>query len=61
MAQYVYTMHSLGKVDPPTREILKDINMSFFPGPTTGVLALNGAGNSTLLRILAVVSQGNTA
>ncbi|WP_313464330.1 energy-dependent translational throttle protein EttA [Pseudomonas nitroreducens] len=55
MAQYVYTMHRVGKVVPPKREILKDISLSFFPGAKIGVLGLNGAGKSTLLRIMAGV------
>ena len=53
MAQYVYTMNRVGKVVPPKREILKDISLSFFPGAKIGVLGLNGAGTSTLLRIMA--------
>ena len=55
MSQYVFTMHRLGKVVPPKREILKDISLSFFPGAKIGVLGLNGAGKSTLLRIMAGV------
>ncbi|MDH2433849.1 energy-dependent translational throttle protein EttA [Pokkaliibacter sp. MBI-7] len=55
MAQYVFTMHRLGKVVPPKREILKDISLSFFPGAKIGVLGLNGSGKSTLLRIMAGV------
>ena len=55
MAQYIYTMHRVGKVVPPKREILKDISLSFFPGAKIGVLGLNGAGKSTLLRIMAGV------
>ena len=57
MAQYVYTMHRLGKVVPPKREILKDISLSFFPGAKIGVLGLNGSGKSTLLKIMAGVDQ----
>lgn len=53
MAQFVYTMHRLGKVVPPKKEILKDISLSFFPGAKIGVLGLNGSGKSTLLRIMA--------
>ena len=53
MAQFVYTMHRVGKVVPPKREILKDISLSFFPGAKIGVLGLNGSGKSTLLRIMA--------
>ncbi|MFZ5756917.1 MAG: energy-dependent translational throttle protein EttA [Pseudomonadota bacterium] len=57
MAQYIFTMHKLGKVVPPKREILKDISLSFFPGAKIGVLGLNGAGKSTLLRIMAGVDK----
>jgi len=53
MAQYVYTMRGVGKVVPPKRVILKDISLSFFPGAKIGVLGLNGAGKSSLLKIMA--------
>ncbi len=53
MAQYVFTMHRVGKIVPPKRHILKDISLSFFPGAKIGVLGLNGSGKSTLLRIMA--------
>ncbi|MGQ8365065.1 energy-dependent translational throttle protein EttA [Glaciecola sp. 1036] len=55
MAQYVYSMHRVGKIVPPNRQILKNISLSFFPGAKIGVLGLNGAGKSTLLRIMAGV------
>ncbi|MBT3532139.1 MAG: energy-dependent translational throttle protein EttA [Gammaproteobacteria bacterium] len=57
MAQFVYTMHQVGKVVPPKKEILKDISLSFFPGAKIGVLGLNGSGKSTLLRIMAGVDK----
>ncbi len=57
MAQYIYTMIRVGKVVPPKREILRDISLSFFPGAKIGVLGLNGAGKSSLLRIMAGVDQ----
>ena len=53
MPQFVYTMHQVGKIVPPKREILKNISLSFFPGAKIGVLGLNGSGKSTLLRIMA--------
>ena len=53
MAQYVYTMNRVGKIVPPKRQILKDISLSFFPGAKIGVLGLNGAGKSSLLRIMS--------
>eukprot|EP00581_Thalassiosira_minuscula_P038282 CAMPEP_0184469762 /NCGR_PEP_ID=MMETSP0740-20130409/87786_1 /TAXON_ID=385413 /ORGANISM="Thalassiosira miniscula, Strain CCMP1093" /LENGTH=189 /DNA_ID=CAMNT_0026845757 /DNA_START=24 /DNA_END=590 /DNA_ORIENTATION=+ len=57
MAQYVYSMDRVGKIVPPKREILKDISLSFFPGAKIGVLGLNGAGKSSLLRIMAGIDQ----
>src|SRR5438552_1781745 len=57
MAQYVYTMNRVGKTVPPKRQILKDISLSFFPGAKIGVLGLNGAGKSSLLRIMAGVDK----
>src|SRR5262245_11673522 len=53
MAQYVYTIRRVGQAVPPKRQILKDISLSFFPGAKIGVLGLNGAGKSSLLRIMA--------
>jgi len=53
MAQYIFTMSRVGKVVPPKRVILRDISLSFFPGAKIGVLGLNGAGKSSLLRIMA--------
>jgi|TARA_B100000315_G_scaffold256838_1_gene303812 ATP-binding cassette ChvD family protein len=57
MAQYVYTMIRVGKVVPPNREILHDISLSFFPGAKIGVLGINGAGKSSLLRIMAGIDS----
>ncbi len=51
--QYVYTMKGLGKSYGPGQEVLKDIWLSFLPGAKIGVLGLNGAGKSTVLRIMA--------
>jgi sulfate-transporting ATPase len=51
--QYIFTMQNLRKVVPPQREILRGIYLSFFPGAKIGVLGLNGAGKSTVLRIMA--------
>jgi ATP-binding cassette ChvD family protein len=53
MAQYIYTMNRVAKVVPPKRFIIRDISLSFFPGAKIGVLGLNGAGKSTVLRIMA--------
>jgi energy-dependent translational throttle protein EttA len=53
--EYIFTMRDLRKVVPPSREILKGIYLSFYPGAKIGVLGSNGAGKSTLLRIMAGV------
>ncbi|HTU83713.1 MAG TPA: energy-dependent translational throttle protein EttA [Candidatus Acidoferrales bacterium] len=52
---FVYTMYRVGKTVAPKRQILKDISLSFFPGAKIGILGLNGAGKSTVLRIMAGV------
>ena len=55
MAQYIYTMIGVNKIVPPNRTIIRDISLSFFPGAKIGLLGLNGAGKSTVLRIMAGV------
>ncbi len=55
--QYIYTMIGVSKIVPPKREIIKDISLSFFPGAKIGLLGLNGAGKSTVLRIMAGVDK----
>jgi len=57
MSQYVYTMRRVGKVVPPKRVILRNISLNFFPGAKIGVLGLNGAGKSSLLKIMAGVDH----
>ncbi len=57
MSQYVYSMLRVNKVVPPKRTIIKDISLSFFPGAKIGLLGLNGAGKSTVLRIMAGVDK----
>ncbi len=51
--QYIYVMKDLRKVYPPSREVLKGIWLSFFPGAKIGLIGANGAGKSTLLQIMA--------
>ena len=51
--QYIYTMIGVSKVVPPKRQIIKDISLSFYPGAKIGLLGVNGAGKSTVLRIMA--------
>ena len=55
MSQFIYTMIGVSKIVPPNRTIIKDISLSFFPGAKIGLLGLNGAGKSTVLRIMAGV------
>jgi sulfate-transporting ATPase len=51
--QYIYTMQGLTRVHPPDKVVLKDIWLAFLPGAKIGVLGANGAGKSSLLRIMA--------
>jgi len=55
--QFIYVMKGLRKVVPPSRVILEDIWLSFYPGAKIGVLGPNGAGKSSLLRIMAGIDQ----
>ena len=54
-AQFIFTMHRVGKFVPPDRDVLKDISLSFYPGAKIGVIGANGSGKSTLLKIMAGV------
>jgi sulfate-transporting ATPase len=51
--QYIFTMQRLTKEFPPDRTVLKDVSLSFYPGAKIGVLGYNGAGKSTVLKIMA--------
>src|SRR4029079_13626695 len=53
MPQFIYTMKGLGKVHQPDTKVLEDIWLSFYFGAKIGVLGLNGAGKSSLLKIMA--------
>jgi ATP-binding cassette ChvD family protein len=55
--QFIYHMKALTKVVPPSRVILNDIWLSFYPGAKIGVLGANGAGKSSLLRIMAGIDK----
>src|SRR5262245_2056757 len=57
MPQFIYTMKGLGKVHPPDQQVLKDIWLSFYFGAKIGVLGLNGAGKSSLLKIMSGEDQ----
>jgi len=57
MPQFIYTMKGLGKVHPPDIKVLEDIWLSFYYGAKIGVLGLNGAGKSSLLKIMSGEDQ----
>src|SRR6202008_4946006 len=52
-AQYIFTTHKLSRRYPPDKEVLTDVSLSFYPGAKIGVLGYNGAGKSSLLKIMA--------
>jgi energy-dependent translational throttle protein EttA len=56
--QFIYTMRDLERFHPPDREVLKGINLSFYPGAKIGVIGPNGSGKSSLLRIMAGEDDG---
>ena len=55
--QFIFTMQDVRKVHPPSKEVLKGMWLSFYPGAKIGVLGVNGSGKSTLLRIMAGVDK----
>src|ERR1700733_1546625 len=59
-AQFIYTMRDLKRFYPPDREVLKGINLSFYPGAKIGVIGSNGSGKSSLLQIMAGQDDGFT-
>jgi len=59
-AQFIYTMHKVGRFYPPDKQVLKDISLSFFPGAKIGVIGGNGAGKSSVLKIMAGLDDGFT-
>jgi energy-dependent translational throttle protein EttA len=59
-AQFIFTMRDLRRFYPPDREVLRGINLSFYPGAKIGVIGSNGSGKSSLLRIMAGVDDGFT-
>ncbi|HVB51265.1 MAG TPA: energy-dependent translational throttle protein EttA [Acidimicrobiales bacterium] len=58
VAQFIFTMRDLRRFYPPDREVLKGINLSFYPGAKIGVIGANGSGKSSLLRIMAGLDDG---
>jgi ATP-binding cassette ChvD family protein len=59
-AQFIFTMRNLRRFYPPDREVLRGINLSFFPGAKIGVIGANGSGKSSLLKIMAGVDDDFT-
>ena len=55
--QYIFTMHKLTKTYPPDKTVLSDVSLSFYPGAKIGVLGYNGAGKSSVLKIMAGQDQ----
>jgi ATP-binding cassette ChvD family protein len=60
VAQFIFTMRDLRRFYPPDREVLRGINLSFYPGAKIGVIGANGSGKSSLLRIMAGLDDGFT-
>src|SRR3954463_8523786 len=58
--QFIFTMRDLRRFHPPDREVLSGINISMFPGAKIGVLGANGAGKSSILKIMAGEDDGYT-
>jgi ATP-binding cassette ChvD family protein len=56
-SKFIFVMKDLRKVVPPSREVLKGIWLSFYPGAKIGVVGPNGAGKSSLLKIMAGVDK----
>ncbi len=59
-AEFIYTTYKLARHHPPDRTVLEDISLSFYPGAKIGVIGSNGAGKSSLLRIMAGLDDGFT-
>jgi ATP-binding cassette ChvD family protein len=59
-AQFIYQMRDLRRFYPPDREVLRGINLSFYPGAKIGVIGANGSGKSSLLQIMAGEDDGYT-
>ena len=53
----IFSMVGVGKLIPPSRQILKDIYLSFFYGAKIGIIGLNGSGKSSLMKIIAGVDK----
>src|SRR5262252_6272430 len=55
--QFIYHMQGLTKTYPPSKKVLDNIHLSFYPDAKIGVLGVNGSGKSTLLRIMAGIDK----
>jgi ATP-binding cassette ChvD family protein len=58
MPDFIYSMHRVNRVHPPNKQVLKDVSLSFFYGAKIGVIGHNGAGKSSVLRIMAGLDDG---
>ncbi len=58
--EFIYTCYKLARFYPPDRTVLENISLSFYPGAKIGVLGSNGAGKSSLLKIMAGLDDGFT-
>ena len=59
-SEFIFTMHNLGRFHPPNRDVLKDVTLAFYPGAKIGVLGHNGAGKSSILKIMSGEDDGYT-
>ena len=59
-SEFIFTMRKLNRFYPPDREVLKDVTLAFIPGAKIGVIGHNGAGKSSVLRIMAGLDDGYT-
>ena len=58
--EFIYTCYKLARHYPPDRTVLENISLSFYPGAKIGVIGSNGAGKSSLLKIMAGLDDGYT-
>ncbi|MFM7489287.1 MAG: energy-dependent translational throttle protein EttA [Actinomycetota bacterium] len=56
--EFIYTCYKLARHYPPDRTVLENISLSFYPGAKIGVIGSNGAGKSSLLRIMSGLDDG---
>ena len=56
--EFIYQAYKLSRVYPPDKTVLENISISFYPGAKIGVLGSNGAGKSSLLKVMAGLDDG---